>query len=140
MNFVFYRNTAVIIFPNSTVDVISRTEMVCLISIIDNPVKPLVMVVDDFDGRRRGQVAFEDINAVTFKVVVGKFAQFGEQLSNTFRIFHGKHSLRFCAGRGSINGHGKPLRFRLVFLNKSILARRLFVCKEKYHAHASCWC
>lgn len=68
-----------IIFPYHAVErTIGRNIVPVFYFAIDDTVEFLVSVIDNFDGGRCGQVAFEYVNSVAFKVVIGKLAQFGE--------------------------------------------------------------
>lgn len=100
---------------------------------INNTVETLTLIVDLFDGGRGGQVTFEDINAVTFKVVVGKLAKLGEQLGNTFGIFHDKHSLRICCRACTMAKAQRALR--LMFGFKNILTQGFLCCKKRWWKH-----
>lgn len=79
MNVIAVGNFAVVIFPYNTMKHIIRgvVPAICAFS-INRAVKFLVSLVNDFNGWRIGQIAFEDVNPVTFKVVFGVGAKFGE--------------------------------------------------------------
>ena len=94
------------------------------ILVVSDAVESQMFVVDDFNLRRGGEVAFEDVEAVTFKVVVGELTQFGKQLGNTIGIFHGKHSLRNSRRACTITETQRALR--LLLLDTDSLAQRLF--------------
>lgn len=89
----------------------SRTVMPFAVFCVKHAVKTLVILVDDFNCRRRVQVAFEDVNSVPFKVGFGKRAQFGKQSRDAFRIFHRYHSLRFERGADTIKHAKSPVLF-----------------------------
>ena len=108
-------NFTVIILPHSTMKGIIYCIMTTSIFAINHAVKLMVSIVNNFDDGRGNQIAFEDVNAVAFKIIFGEGAKFGDELGNTFKIFHVNHSLQICAGRDKIHKHGKPLRFRLYF-------------------------
>lgn len=99
MNFVPFGNFTVIILPNGAVKALRFLIIQRLFTNINDAKKFLVSVVDNFNDGRRGQIAFEDVNAVTLKIIVGKLVQLGEQFGDAGGIFHENHSLRKSAGR-----------------------------------------
>lgn len=59
---------------------------------ISDTVETLMSFVDNFNDGRRSQIAFEDVNAVTFKIVVGVLAQDGKRGDDFRRKFHDNQS------------------------------------------------
>lgn len=80
--------------------------MLTVVFRVRDAVKPLVFLVDDFNGGRCGQVAFEYVDSMTFKVGLGVVAQ-DFQGGDNFRCkLHRYHSLRFVGGIDTIE-HAK---------------------------------
>lgn len=75
VNFATVGDFTVVICPNGAVNSSAGSEMALTIFQVCDPVESLVFIVDDFNGRRSGQVAFEDVEAVAFKVGLGVVAQ-----------------------------------------------------------------
>lgn len=88
MNFIVGGDVTMMILPNVAMNRMPSHVMPAFALLISNAVKALMSVVDNFDGRRRGQILFENVEAVAFKIVIGEFAEFSEQSGDTFRIFH----------------------------------------------------
>ena len=109
MNVITVGNFSVVICPYNTVKSIIRGVVPAIRTFsINFAKKTLVFVINNFNGGRIGQIFFEYVNTMAFKVVVGKLAKFSKQFGNTFGIFHENHSLRFLAGRAIMIRHGKP--------------------------------
>lgn len=88
MNMTVVRNFAVIVLPNGTMNLIIYSVMPVTRFTVDNPVEFLMSVVDDFNGRRRGQISFEYVNSVAFKVVIGGVAERLQRGNNFGCKFH----------------------------------------------------
>ena len=99
MNVVYERrrHISTTVLPNDTVEKKTFDIVPVFAFVIGDAVELLVLVVDDFNGRRGGQVAFENVNAVTLKIVFGKCAEFGEQFGDALRLFHAINSLAIRA-------------------------------------------
>lgn len=97
MYFISAWDCSVVIAPYCALNVESCAIMPGSILVIQNSIKKLMIVVDNFNGRRCGQIAFEYVNAMTFKIVVGVFAQDGESCDDFSGKLHTNHSLqKFC--------------------------------------------
>ena len=105
-------NFIVEVSPNCTMNTYVSREMTAFVIFkISDAVKALVIIVDDFNLRRGGQVSFEDVEAVAFKIVFGVFAEDSER-GNNFRCkLHLNHSLLNCAGRAIMTKHKEPCAF-----------------------------
>lgn len=136
MNFVVpFGHFAVVINPNRTVDREKICVMPLLVFPINDAVKFLMSIVDDFNGRRRSQITFENVEAVVFKIVFGMFAQNSESGNYFGCKFHLNHYLQISRRIDKmISQKCKEFPAWLLLLDNDILPQRDFLFNDSREA------
>lgn len=129
VNVVSFWDFTMVVRPDGALNSDANEKMFVRFLAVNNAVKFLVSVVNDFNGRRGCQVAFENVNPVPFKIVGGVVAEDLQSGNNFGCKLHDKSLLAKLGGACYHERTRRAPRYCMSLVTDS-LARGLFVCKE----------